>query len=79
MEVFADRDLDPLEVWFQYDDADSSRLTPSGLEVRFGTQSRLRLRVQEWGFADPAEENPGVSGVKTRANGDLAGVFDATN
>ena len=79
MEVFADRDLDPLEVWFQYDDADSSRLTPIGLEVRFGTQSRLRLRVQEWGFADPAEENPGVSGVKTRANGDLAGVFDATN
>ena len=79
MEVFADRDLDPLEVWFQYDDSDSSRLTPIGLEVRFGTQSRLRLRVQEWGFADPAEENPGVSGVKTRANGDLAGVFDATN
>ena len=79
MEVFADRDLDPLEVWFQYDDSDSSRLTPIGLEVRFGTQSRLRLRVQEWGFADPAEANPGVSGVKTRANGDLAGVFDATN
>lgn len=80
MEVFADLDSDPLEVWFQYEAVDSRELSrPVGFEVRFGTESRLRLSVQSWGVEEPDAGNASVSDATIRAGIDLAGVFDETN
>jgi hypothetical protein len=80
MEVFADLDSDPLEVWFQYEAVDSRELSrPVGFEVRFGSESRLRLSVQSWGVEEPDAGNASVSDATIRAGIDLAGVFDETN
>ena len=49
MEVFADRDLDPLEVWFDYDKAsDNSGPRPHSLDLRYGTESILGLQITSW-------------------------------
>ncbi|MEC8473159.1 MAG: hypothetical protein VXZ38_00790 [Planctomycetota bacterium] len=49
MEVFADRDLDPLEVWFRYEDETNGQpLMPVGIDLRYGTESILELKVETW-------------------------------
>ena len=49
MEVFADRDLEPLEVWFQYEDETDDRpLMPVGIDLRYGTESILKLKLEKW-------------------------------
>jgi S1-C subfamily serine protease len=46
VEVFADRDDDPAELWIvRQDGADSM---PSMLDLRYGTESLLRLRIKSW-------------------------------
>lgn len=65
MEVFADRDLDPLEVWFEYPPADATAKLespqskawqrPSVLDLRYGTESILRLEIQAWETLSGAE------------------------
>ena len=46
IEVFADRDSDPAELWLIRDRADQDK--PSILDLRYGTKSVLRLRVKDW-------------------------------
>lgn len=46
IEVFADRDKDPAELWLIRENASDS--TPSVLDLRDGTESVLRLRVKSW-------------------------------
>ncbi len=46
IEVFADRDKDPAELWMIREDASDS--LPTILDLRYGTESVLRLRVKSW-------------------------------
>jgi hypothetical protein len=46
IEVFADRDKDPAEVWLIREDPSDPQ--PTILDLRYGTQSELRLRVKSW-------------------------------
>ncbi len=51
IEVFADRDSDPAEVWITYDGDDIDTL-----ELRYGVQSVLTVTVNQWAgtAADPS-------------------------
>ncbi len=53
IEVFADRDKDPAELWLIREDAADSM--PSILDLRYGTESVLRLRVKSWQKVEVAE------------------------
>ena len=61
VEVFADRDRDPAELWILRDDPESSE--PTGLELRYGTEPTLRLKIKSWkktpndGAAKKMEDN----------------------
>ena len=44
VEVFADRDLDPAELWIIRDKGDSNPI----LDLRYGVESSLRIRVKTW-------------------------------
>ena len=46
IEVFADRDEDPAELWLLRDNESDSK--PSVLDLRYGTESVLRVRVKSW-------------------------------
>lgn len=46
IEVFADRDEDPAEIWLLRDNETDS--TPSVIDLRYGTESVLRFRVKSW-------------------------------
>lgn len=46
IEVFADKDEDPAELWLIREDASSSK--PTVLDLRYGLDSVLRLRVKSW-------------------------------
>jgi serine protease Do len=46
IEVFADRDKDPAELWLIRENADDSQ--PTILDLRYGTESVFRLRVKSW-------------------------------
>ena len=46
IEVFADRDEDPAELWLIRDDPSDSE--PTVLELRYGVEEVLRLRVKSW-------------------------------
>lgn len=46
IEVFADRDRDPAELWMFRDNLDDSM--PTLLDLRYGTDSVLRIRVESW-------------------------------
>nr|WP_196784202.1 trypsin-like peptidase domain-containing protein [Crateriforma conspicua] len=53
VEVFADRDTDPAELWLQYGDSQDENV-PAVLDLRFGTDSVLRINVDSWTSApDP--------------------------
>ena len=57
MEVFADRDLDPLEVRFGYqDEAGNLNETPTSMDLRFGVDSLLKLKIDQW-ESEPGEES----------------------
>ncbi|MFK8115363.1 MAG: S1C family serine protease [Rubripirellula sp.] len=45
IEVFADQDEDPAELWLIRDNPDSQ---PSILELRYGTEAVIRLKVKSW-------------------------------
>ncbi len=53
IEVFADRDSDPAELWVIREQAEDSQ--PSILDLRYGLQSVLRLRVKSWQTVPEAE------------------------
>ena len=68
IEVFADRDLDPLEVWFQYDEASSpSAPSPKVLDLRYGTTSVMRLDIKR------LEIDPVVTSPQEPPDADAAG------
>ena len=46
IEVFADRDTDPAELWLIRED--NSKSEPAILDLRYGLNSVLRLRVKSW-------------------------------
>jgi S1-C subfamily serine protease len=56
IEVFADRDEDPAELWLLRDNESDSE--PSVLDLRYGTESVLRLRVKSWQKIPEAELDP---------------------
>ncbi len=47
VEVFADRDEDPAELWVIRDSDDASK-SPAILDLRYGVDSLLRVRVKSW-------------------------------
>ncbi len=58
IEVFADRDADPAELWFNYtDDPDNGRATPIGIVLKFGTEAILELTIDSW-----ERSSEGISG-----------------
>lgn len=48
IEVFADRDEDPAELWLIRDQGVTADEPPSVLDLRYGTESVLRIRVKSW-------------------------------
>ncbi len=62
VEVFASGDTDPAELWLHRSDPDPA-LAPSGLELRYGTTSMLKVRVESWKVSDasPEEDDPGAT------------------
>jgi S1-C subfamily serine protease len=55
IEVFADQDTDPAELWLIRQNADDSQ--PSILELRYGIEPVLRLRIKSWKQVPEAELN----------------------
>jgi serine protease Do len=55
IEVFADRDEDPAELWLIRQDASDSM--PTGLELRYGVEKVLGLRVKSWKQVPESELN----------------------
>jgi hypothetical protein len=55
IEVFADRDTDPAELWLIRQNEGESQ--PSILELRYGIEPVLRLRVKSWKQVPEAELN----------------------
>ena len=53
IEVFADRDKDPAELWIIREDPSDS--LPTILDLRYGTDSELRLRIKSWKKVPPSE------------------------
>ncbi len=54
VEVFADRDSDPAELWIS---REAGKQTPTMLELRYGLDSYLKIRVKSWKI-QPAEDRP---------------------
>ena len=55
IEVLADRDRDPAELWLFRDSPNQSQ--PSVMELRYGTEPVLRLRVKSWELVPESELN----------------------
>ncbi len=53
IEVFADRDEDPAELWLFREDGENSM--PTILELRYGLEPVLRLRVKKWEMVPESE------------------------
>lgn len=47
VEIFADRDRDPAELWVIRDESAPDQ-PPDTLDLRYGTDSRLRIRIKSW-------------------------------
>ncbi len=47
IEVFADRDEDPAELWIERDGGDAS-VAPTAIELRYGTDPILRIKIKSW-------------------------------
>ncbi|WP_145178201.1 S1C family serine protease [Rubripirellula lacrimiformis] len=56
VEVFADRDQDPAELWVVRDDSDPAAM-PSVLDLRYGTESVLRVKVSSWKSVPSSDAN----------------------
>lgn len=56
IEVFADRDSDPAELWLMRDPADADR--PQGFELRYGTETRWKVNIESWELVDPSALTP---------------------
>ena len=57
VEAFADRDEDPAELWL-IRGGDDSLAIPSVLDLRYGTESVLRIKITNWDSSLPHEEAP---------------------
>ncbi len=55
VEVFADRDEDPAELWIVREGDDTSS-TPKTLDLRYGVESILRINVDKWQVVAPENE-----------------------
>ncbi len=55
IEVFADSDSDPAELWLIRENANESQ--PTILDLRYGTESVLRIRVKSWKQIPESELN----------------------
>jgi S1-C subfamily serine protease len=51
VEAFADRDEDPAELWILRD-GDSPGDVPSGLDLRYGVESVLKIKVDQWNWVE---------------------------
>ncbi|WP_146536852.1 S1C family serine protease [Rubripirellula reticaptiva] len=54
VEVFADRDEDPAELWLLRDGADAKAM-PTFLDLRYGTESLLKVKVKSWKLVPESE------------------------
>ncbi|MGB7326961.1 MAG: trypsin-like peptidase domain-containing protein [Rubripirellula sp.] len=54
VEVFADRDEDPAELWILRDGAESDAV-PTFLDLRYGTESLLKVKVKSWKLVPESE------------------------
>lgn len=54
VEVFADRDMDPAELWIIRDGDDSTPI----LDLRYGVDSTIRIRVKKWEQTGMAQSPP---------------------
>lgn len=52
VEAFADRDEDPAELWIVRE-GDSPDDVPSELDLRYGTDSVLKIKVEQWTWVEP--------------------------
>lgn len=59
IEVFADRDNDPAELWLIRENGSDM---PVWLDLRYGTESKLRLRVKSWKTTDSNQASPETDG-----------------
>lgn len=48
IEVFADRDTDPAELWF---DGDSATEVPQSITLKFGTETQVQVKIESWTVA----------------------------
>jgi hypothetical protein len=55
VEVFADRDSDPAELWIT---RDQNNEVPSIIELRYGVESFLKIQVRSWNVEAVDEPNP---------------------
>ncbi len=53
IEVFADRDEDPAELWIER--GDDAKAMPTHLDLRFGTESLLRVKLASWKLIPESE------------------------
>ena len=65
IEVFADKDEDPAELWLIREDASSSK--PTVLDLRYGLDSILRLRVKSWKQVPESQLDPPQDGNEAEA------------
>jgi serine protease Do len=55
IEVFADRDSDPAELWFE---TAAVNETPQSIELKFGVESKLRIQIESWTVESAQEAKP---------------------
>ncbi|TWT55037.1 putative serine protease HhoB precursor [Rubripirellula amarantea] len=56
IEAFADRDEDPAELWITHDIGNTDAV-PSTLDLRYGTESFLKIKVTDWTSTLPDKPN----------------------
>ncbi len=55
IEVFADRDEDPAELWIEREGEDRSQ-PPTAVSLRYGTTQLVRLKIKSWAIGAGAKE-----------------------
>jgi len=56
IEVFADRSLDPAEIFLQWPTEATDQGTPQAIELRFGTDLSLKLIIDQWSSGPVGEQ-----------------------
>ncbi|TWU10315.1 putative serine protease HtrA [Novipirellula galeiformis] len=79
VEVFADRDEDPAELWVVRDSDDPANM-PAGLEIRYGIDSVFQMKVDSWEALEEQKsaEDAGDASDKKRDAADKASSDDTT-